>query len=235
MRILYGGIAIFMIVNCCTLGWWRKPVEVNPEPIVISDLVGEKIDIEERDRYGLFTDIDDFVSAAFYDRPKSEKGYKIVLITRHKPYIAYNNEPLTLSMLRDYIEHYDSITILRESFEEKWGIADYDTLGLPITHAEISIVSSMKGACIGTSASLGMLAGCLIGSQLAREERETYYGGDWDVGGIEDQFYGSLIGATIGTVAGTMAGIIMTNAIEKQKRPASLLKIKEMRKPQEIE
>ncbi len=234
MKPLYCYTVIFVITNCCTLGWWRKPVEEEPEPIVVSDLVGDNIDLDERDRYGLFTNIDEFVSAAFYEKPKQEEGYKIVLITQHKPYIAYNNDPLTLPMLRDYIDHYDSISVSREGFEEKWQIADYDTLGLPITQAEISIVSSTKGACIGTSAGLGMLVGCLIGLQMAGENRETYYGGDWDIGGIEDQMEGAFIGATIGTVAGTVAGIIMTKAIEKQKRPESLQKIKEMRKPQEM-
>jgi hypothetical protein len=231
MRFFYSSITVFVIANCCTFGGRRSHVEVEPAPVIISDLVGDEIDLDERDRYGLFNNINDFVSASFYERPKQEKGCKIVLITRDKRYVSWNNDPLTPTMLRDYIEHYDSISLSLAGYEEKWQIVDYDTLGLPITQAEISAVSSIKGACLGTSAGLGMLAGCIIGLQLSAEDRDTYYGGDWDVGGMQDQFRAALIGASIGTVAGTLAGVIMTKVIEDQKRPESLRKIKEMRKP----
>jgi hypothetical protein len=220
-----------MIINCCTFGGQHHTVIAEPSPIIINDIIGDEFDLDERDRYGIFLNINDFLCAEFYNRPSPEKCYKIVITTQYTQYVAMNNEPLTMSMLRDYIAHYDSISVFQSSFEEKWKIVDYDTLGLPITQAEISAVSSIKGACLGTSAGLGMLAGCIIGLQLSAEDRDTYYGGDWDVGGMQDQFRAALIGASIGTVAGTLAGVIMTKVIEDQKRPESLRKIKEMRKP----
>jgi hypothetical protein len=237
MKCLYASIAIFVIINCATIGGRRIPVTAEPEPIVISDLVGDKIDLDERDRYGLFTNIDDFVSAAFYERPEPEKGCKIILITEYKPYIAYNNEPLTLPILRDYIENYDSISLSRGGFEEKWQIVDYDTLGLPITQAEINKLASMSAGTkvlfVSGCGLIGACSGCMIGCMSAERDTDEHYGfiDTPDLSFAEGAKTGALIGAAIGIVA----GIISLPTIVKSLRPQKVLSdIKKMRKPQEM-
>jgi hypothetical protein len=238
MSYMYSSIAIFMIINCCTFGLWRKPVEVKPEPIigrhspvevepepiVISDLVGDKIDLEERDRYGLFTNIDDFISAEFHAIP--EIGCKIVLITRDKRYVTWNNDPLTPTMLRDYIEHYDSIAVFRSGFEEKWQIVDYDTLGLPITQAEVNKLTRMsfgaKVLFVSGCSLIGACSGCMIAFPTEGDILGPYW----------DAITGLFIGAAIGTVAGIIS---VPTILPAWQRAKALSNIKKMRKPKEME
>ena len=203
------------------------PPVVRPEPLTISDLLGDAIDLDERDQYGLFSNITDFVSAEFYYMPPPEKRYKIVIMTQYRQYAAYNNDQNTLLMLRDYIEHYDSISVFREGFEEKWQIMDYDTLGLPITKAEVDSQSRMstdsKGMCISSAMGLGCLSGCLMGA-----EHEDTGIADWNFEWMEDAVLASIAGMSVGA----LGAIIMIKTIEDGNRSKALGKIKEMRKPQ---
>lgn len=230
MRSLYGCMAVLMTLKCCTFGGTYMPLPVAPKPVLICDVVGDKIDLDESAHYGLFSNITDFVSAEFYHRPPPEKRYKIVIVTQRTQYIAYNNEPNTLSMLRDYIEHYDSIAVTQTGFEEKWQIVDYDTLGLPITQGEVNQIASMspnaKGACLSSAMGFGCLFGCLMGG----ESKSDTWLSDWDLDWVEDAALGSVIGMSLGA----LGAVVLIKTIEEGNRSKALLSIKEMRKPQEM-
>jgi len=51
-----------------------------PEVFVVSELVGERIDASERERYGLFPSVKEFISATYYKRPGG--SFYVEFVTR---------------------------------------------------------------------------------------------------------------------------------------------------------
>ena len=57
----------------------EKPQAIDKDVVIISETVGEVIDLEERNRYGLFREVDGFLSAAYFKH--SGDTYTIQLVT----------------------------------------------------------------------------------------------------------------------------------------------------------
>ena len=56
--------------------------EKEPEIVTINDGVGDEIDLEERNRYGLFQDVEGFHTVSYYKQP--DGNYTIQLVTLDK-------------------------------------------------------------------------------------------------------------------------------------------------------
>lgn len=123
--------------------------------IIISERVGEKVDVEERVHFGLFRGIDDFESAGFYDVDGG--GYEVVIKTTKRTFVAVNRDPNAVEILRDYIDGYEMDISSWKAFEKKWGIVDYDEIGFAITTSEVRQHSNpiASTACaVGCAASI---------------------------------------------------------------------------------
>jgi hypothetical protein len=199
-------------------------------PIIISDVVGETIDPEERELYDLFQGVDDFEQATFY--PIREGGLVAEIQTARHVLAMVAREPQMRSILREYIEEYEWIQSYKEVFERKWQIVDYDALGFPITQREMSRFSSpvancgcilgAAGAATGVfwlaalSAMTGVFENLFTPRAAAEGER------------AEELFF---IGIGAGVVAGGIAWIITSNADITKAREI----IKKSREPRIID
>ena len=181
-------------------------------PIVISDVVGEVVDAEERSKYDLFKGVDDFEQARFY--AIEEGGLCTEIQTAHYTMVSVIREPQMRTILKQYIEEYEWIETSKELFERKYDIVDYDMLGFPITRAEVSRFSNLLMNCGCVLASAGTVAGIFwlagvgvlwssIFSPNWEEEEEK----------AENLF---IIGTGAGILAGVLAGLL-TGAFDKNR------------------
>ncbi len=138
-------VAIALLSNCAhNLHHYHDYKKTRP--IVISMHVGEMIDTEEQEQFGLFPVIGDFKAATFYGIEGG--GYEVEIVTASEQLIVVNRDPQAVKILQDYIERYEEIKDSREAFEEKWQVVDYDDSGLPITHVEVKKVEQGIGRII---------------------------------------------------------------------------------------
>lgn len=194
-------------------------------PIVISTHVGETIDTEEREQFGLFPVIEDFKAATFYGIKGG--GYEVEILTTNKKLVAANRDPKGIEMLRNYIDSYAKMQYSKEDFEKKWKIVDYDYLGQPITEHEI-YGNKKHNCCIGGALGCGFL-GFLPVYFVA------YFAGG---GGLkygvqnETKFY---ITYTLVMAVVIATGALTGNKISKDIALKTLKTIKEARKPRVVE
>ncbi len=198
-------------------------------PVVISEVVGEVIDLEERNRYDLFHGIDDFETATFY----AIKGGGLVaeIQTRYQKLAAVNRDSQSYLILREYLDNYEWIQNSRELFERKWKIVDYDVLGFPITQNEISRFSSPAASCGCILGATALVTGIFWFSAFL-----ALFSDDWllDPNHEENEDRAStlfLIGIPAGIVAGGLAALL-ANMVNKER---ALEKIIDSRMPQIIE
>lgn len=220
-------VLVFFIVNCApVLPQYEYQVYEREKPIVISERVGETIDLQESDQFELFHRIEEFQEARFY--AIADGGFAIEILTRTGKLAALNRDPDAVDILRDYVDRYEMVNTDRASFMRKWGILDYDTLGIPVTEQEVSIlvrqnrgraIRSGCGACVGVSlAGLAIFAG-LAGGGGGGEHAALYAG--------MTIVFGLGLGIAVGLITG---GTIFFTANINADR--ALEKIKEARKPQ---
>ena len=57
-----------------------KKVPAEPQIVTISEAVGEEIDLQERNRYGLFKKVQRFVSASYFKQPDGSYTIKMVVV-----------------------------------------------------------------------------------------------------------------------------------------------------------
>jgi hypothetical protein len=186
-------------------------------PITVSDVVGEVIDTEERERYDLFKGIEDFEQAQFY--PIEQGGLCAEIQTKLHKLIVVNRDRQTHMILREYVENYEWIMTSREVFERKWRIVDYDILGFPITKDEIArCVNPMTrwGCSLGTAAMIFAMSSLIAYGIVSPDRNEII--GEPDlaltvfVGGIGVSLVGGLLA---GIVADKMS---LENAIKSIKK-----------------
>jgi hypothetical protein len=195
-------------------------------PIIISDVVGEVIDAEERSRYALFQGIDDFEQARFY--AIEEGGLCAEIQTALYTMVSVNREPQMHMILKEYFEEYEWVQSSKEHFERKWQIVDNDVLGFPITQGEVSRFSNPMAACGFILGTAGLVTGVFwIAALFALFPIYTY---DW-----EEQSKTSeklfIIGGVAGVVAGGLTGFIV-NSVNKRK---ALDTIRESRMPRVVD
>ena len=121
------------------------------EPLILTERVGESIDVEERQQFDLFPGISGFREARFYDI--KEGGCEILVATDTEKFKIISRDPLTVDILGNYINTCDEPTFIKVNFERKWRIVDYDAAGLPITQIEVNRIkrSTFRYRCGGIS------------------------------------------------------------------------------------
>lgn len=209
-------IVIALLLNCAKIPRHYLNYELT-KPIIISTHVGETINLEEGEKYELFLRVSDFKAATFYGI--NDGGFEVQILTENEKLVAVNRDPSAIDLLRDYIDRYDEIRVLRAEFEEQWKIVDYDYLGLPITQQEVDRVKNITG-CIGCAAGAGILVAVPSTFLIAM----TAFA-DLDVTGW-------IFGAAGILVASGVAGALYGRKLD---RGAALKAIKEARKPQIVE
>jgi len=189
-------------------------------PIVISALVGETIDPEEREKFDLFHGIEGFKSAMFYEIP--DGGYEIEIITEQTKLVAVNRDTKAIPIMRDYLNRYEEIKDSTSAFEEKWQIVDYDDMGQPITRDEVHQAQQNYGCCISVSlfGILGFVSGGFVGAISSPS---------LDIG---DFAYYTITGAFIGGFVSGVIGLLIGSIIDRNN---ALKAIKEARKPRVVE
>jgi hypothetical protein len=196
-------------------------------PIIISNVVGEVIEAEERAKYDLFKGIDDFEQARFY--AIEEGGLCVEIQTTHYTMVSVNREPQMRVILKEYIEEYEWIQSAKEEFEIRWQIVDYDALGFPITGEEVSRFSNPIVGCGGAFAAATVVAGIFWLAALG-QLFQSIWATDYEE--HEDKANNLfIIGIGAGILAGGLTGLLMT-ASNKRK---ALDIIKESRMPRVVE
>lgn len=217
------------------------------DAIVLSEKIGSVVDPDMRIRYNMFPDLSFakgksvdtalfFIEARFY--PYGKGGYIIRLVTTKGTYQALNTGAKAVAILQDYFIYYDSIVYYnnKESFEKKWGIVDYDILGLPITLDEVEKLTKPNPRLKygGLSAMIiGAVLGGFTGYTIATWT--TMFGGCLGgTGGSADTsdnkvLIPTLTCAGLGTVPG--AATMVTAEILKKKYDDAVNYIKHQRMP----
>ena len=247
-------VLVALIVNCVSIPRYSVAYTTS-EQIVISERVGKVIDAEEREYFNLFL-------PEIYLRPTTYRyesatlraidggGYELRIAVTTGTLVVVNKDPEGIEILTDYIDNYEEIKESKEMFVEKWGIVDYDFLGLPITKYEVQLVKISENAVKkGVSPKkTGMVIGGCVGGLLAYGIiKKAGWGSRHDIAdpGIEgafafiDYFYilaTALGGLTAGMLVGYLAGSIVGNGRSKPVKSdideADILgSIKEARKP----
>lgn len=189
------------------------------DKIVIHERIGDTIEREERERFGLFPGVQGFKSAMFCGIAGG--GYEVRIVTESKKLLAVNRDTLAITILSDYIDRYEEIHHSMVEFQRKWKIADYDTLGLAITQYEVNRTKKSGSAML-----IGGTAGCVVGSlgflalgELVGEQANIS-------AGVGDAIFFS--GVALSTATGVWLG-------ERFSRVNALRAIKESRKPRVVE
>jgi hypothetical protein len=191
-------------------------------PITVSDVVGEVIDAEERNLYCLFGGIEDFEQARFY--PIEQGGLCAEIQTKSYTLVAVNREPQMRFILKDYIENYESIQLLKRAFETKWNIIDYDALGFPITENEFAAVQS-NSCCIVGATGFGIVSFALSALVAWGYSDDHLYDDQDDVNTV------CLLIVIGGTAGGLVTGGLLGRIIDKNR---AMDAIKESRMPRPV-
>lgn len=229
-------MAILFLLNCTSIPLnyldYKRDV-----PLVISNRVGETIEPEEREAFGLFKGLADFKAATFYSiyRPEAHQGgYEVEIITETLKLISVNRDSLAIEILRDYINRYDEIKDSIEKFEKRWKIIAYDDLNLPITQYEVNIIkqnvfaSALGSACCLASIIPSAILGVLLGIPLAFSPEPPIFSA---IGPEFNPivFWGTLIS---GTALSSWIGVRTGDKID---RSYAVKMIKKSRKPKVVE
>jgi hypothetical protein len=205
------------------------------DPFIVSARVGETINLEERDKFGLFQGIADFREAKFYS--SAGGGYEVHIETETQKLIALNRSSNEFLILREYIDSYEEIQESREEFEQKWEIVDYDDLGFPITMSE---ANRHRGGEFSTTACLatgGLITGLsfLVALGIAMSDFHP-----WGSGLSPEEKERKERTATIVLISGTALGVLLGVLVGKNIRKSiseeeALKSVKEARKPSIVE
>ncbi|KPJ64988.1 hypothetical protein AMJ44_11555 [candidate division WOR-1 bacterium DG_54_3] len=220
-------IVVLLLLANCTYNLRHYHKIERKDVIIVSERVGETIDAQEREHFGLFLGMDDFESARLYE--VEGDGYDVEISAGHRRFVAYNRSPDALLILREYIEDFEVVKDSMPVFEKKWGIVDYDTLGQPITRREIEMNMAPKRGwrtwLVLTGATAGCVGSCLIfGAPSLQIDVPTDYDNSEDV-------RKGLINLG-STAAGGVSGWFIGSELDRRK---ALKMIKEARKPRVIE
>jgi hypothetical protein len=147
-------VVMALLFNCAYMPRHYLSYE-KTRPIVISALVGETIDPEEREKFDLFHGIEDFKSAMFYGIKGG--GYEVEIVTDRGKYVAVNRDLKAIQILKDYFYRYDETSYNQKAFENRWKIIDYDTLGFAISQQEVDSHTRMT-CCVGFSGGCGLVS-----------------------------------------------------------------------------
>ena len=197
-------------------------------PVMISNRVGESIEPEEREYYDLFSGLEYFQRAEFQGIEGG--GYEVYIETEKENLKVTNIGSDATILLSDYIDNYEEIIEDKREFEDKWNIADYDELGLPITEKEIELFqtgNSWKSYGCGILTGAGIIAlSSFIALFIALED-------------IFNPSPASEREANIvficGMCLGIVSGILTGTSLKVRSQEQAIELIKEARKPRVVE
>jgi hypothetical protein len=224
-------VLVVLLFNCApTLSYYKYESAEKMDAILVSERVGETIDTEEAKQFGLFTEIAEFKKAELYWL--EDGGYVFEISTDGEKFVAINRDPKAVMILRDYISEYEDIGADRTSLESKWGVLDYDTLGVPITVDEVATARKQisRYACtwgaVGcfTTSLLGIGLGVAFVFELAEENQDEAW-----IAAIAAPFYIAAV-LVVGLFAGAGVYLGSTRTVE-----GVVKMIKEARKPRVVE
>ncbi len=216
-------------------------------PVVVSEKIGDTIDLIERDQFNLFPGINSFESAQIFVLSDSTGGFIIELTSIYgKKHHSINRDPHGLEIMGDYIDNYENIIATRDSlmrsrkiienvyrgfhkepvyekvkdpFETKWHIINYDAMGLPITHEEVAIyhrkhanILTHSGCCCLATGTAGILMILAAGFSYG-----TFGMPSFELSGpiVSISIMGTIAGTIYGAVQGNNADVVETiNAIK---------------------
>lgn len=220
-------MVLMLCVTACTRNIRPQHTFERKELVIVSERIGEAIDVQERAEFGLFSYVDDFESARFY--AVEGHGYEVEIFAGNQEFIACNRDPDALLIMRDYIDRREVIMDSMPAFEGKWSIVDYDTLGQAITKREIEMNMPIKGSWRGMLMLAGGTAGC-IGSCLIVGAPSLAIDVPTDYDNSENRKKWLIIGGA--TALGGVSGWFIGKEFERRK---ALEKIKEARKPRLVQ
>ena len=228
-KVLSWILLMALVINCAP----KSPQYVydyheRQYPIAISEMVGDIIDPEEREQFGLFLGIEDFKEAQFY--VISGGGYEVEISTATKRLVSVNRDRDALIVLRDYIENHEEIINDRAAWESRWGILDYDALGFPIRQNEAESHPTY-GRATACGCAAGLVAAIAFGALVAASLQEDASGMEMG-GGIAIMMIGLGGALAVGLLTGCLTGFSVHKQDTKKK---GVEKIKEMRKPRVVE
>jgi hypothetical protein len=161
----------------CTYAPQRDIQYGTKRQVVVSERVGETIDSDEREHFDLFLPeiyvkplTYQYESATIYAIPGG--GYELQISGVKHTLVVVNKDPHGIDVLADYVDNHEDVIVSKLAFEEKWGIVDYDGLGLPITRKEMQItrkyvIAEHKKAARMVPAAWGGCIGMAAGGALA--------------------------------------------------------------------
>lgn len=225
-RIVAVVLLVVIVLNCApVLPPMEYPIIKRERPIVVSERVGDVIDAEERDQFGLFAAVEGFQEARFYGF--KEGGYALEITTTEAKLVSVNSWSSAVLLMKDYIDNYERFESYPDSFAIKWKIRSYDDLGIPITKYEADRMVSM-GRSVSCGCTGGLVAGLAAGAFGIAAVQD--YEGDMG-GGI-----GLMMGAVALTViVGGIAGCVTGFGVYQSDKGRAVQTIKEMRKPRIVE
>jgi hypothetical protein len=240
-RVVSAVVLVVLICNCSFR--LRKKTQNEHErtdQTTKNEYVEEEImiDMEERKEIGLFPEIEGFQEARF--NFAGDGGYEVEMTTEDGLFLATNNDPYGPSILRYLLRNYEEIRENQASFERRWAILDYDTLGFPITEYEVQRIADPHRGVItgyavgGLAAVLTTVAALFI---LPRAFVSTYDGSGYgdDIGpGVALVMLGVGASAALGMLAGCITSRVTQRAVSRGDRNAALNAIKEARKPRAV-
>jgi hypothetical protein len=236
MKRVVAAIVLVALISNCGLRIRQKtdPQQEQKYPVERMMQVGEVIvlDAEERKQLNLFPGFDGFKEAQF--TAISGGGYVLEIVTEAERFNSVNSDPNAVKILLDYIDSYKAMKYDRASFETKWGIIAYDTLGAPITKKEVERYVSPGGAAsCGCSGGLiaALAAGVGLGAIVLSQTREAHEGGIDMGGGIGILFGGLALAAIVAGVVGISTGCLTTHIIHSEDQKSAVETIKEQRMP----
>lgn len=224
-RIVAGVILLAFTLNC-TSRLRHVPYD-KPErlyPIVISERVGDVIDAEEREQFGLFPGIEEFKEAQFY--AITGGGYEVQIATETEILVSANHDRDAVVILREYIDEHEEIERNRTTWETRWGVIDYDALGVPITENEVNFAKGQVGSracatgilsCVSI-AGVGAVLGIVMAATMGDASNEESYYPIYAVGA------GVLIGLITGAILyfRTLSNVTVLEAIKEARQPRVL-------------
>ncbi|KPK20717.1 MAG: hypothetical protein AMJ70_08175 [Dehalococcoidia bacterium SG8_51_3] len=165
-RVVAVVVMVSLLVNCAYSSKRYDEYRVKG-PIVISERVGEVLDAEEKEHFGLFPKIYVYPvsypveAATFFELEGG--GYEVRIATGYDTVVAVNRDLNAIRILRDYVDYHEEIIDSRGVFEKRWSIVGYDDLGQPITKREIERVRNHRStvACAAGGGGLALGVGSL--------------------------------------------------------------------------
>jgi len=227
-RVVAVVILVVLVLNCApTLPQVDYLLVTREQQIIVSERVGDVIDAEEREQFGLFPTIEGFQEARFYRF--GEGGYALEIATAEEKLMSVNKWSRAVLLMKDYIDNYEEYEGSPKSFAVKWQTVGYDDLGVPITKYEVDRISTSRAVSCGCIGGIVAGLGVAVFGIAAVEDYRTS-GGDMG-GGI-----GIMVGAAVLTViAAGLAGCVTGFGVYTSDKRRAVQTIREMRRPRVVE